>query len=448
VNRSIFTYSLLLAIGGALATALAIAAMILFTPVPIQLPISTLEVSRLLEDRPIAGISVVPQSITMRNAPGFADGQTPVEMTIKRTIARSLSVDPARLRLAMSRNSVLPSAAINNNYERNIVESERIFGNHPRFGAMIIGPFDAALRLPDGRWRVVSTGGMSPGPIWQIGILKLIGIAVIVIVPIAWIVSRVLARPIRAFARSADRVGRGDYEHMPLAGPSEIRQAAVAINDMQQRIEALIRERTAVVGAIAHDLRTPLARMHFLAARLDDETRDRFAAEIAGMEGMIAVTMDFVQSQTSKPDFTKVDLGAVLQRMVDDWRDLGHDVQIGDIAPHLVVKGDAVLLERLFANLVGNAVKYGERAKIMLRVESGCAVVTVSDDGPGMSPTGLQRAFEPFFREEQSRNRATGGIGLGLSIVQTLVRAHGGSVCLVNDPGGGLNATVRLPIAA
>ncbi|MBX9885349.1 MAG: HAMP domain-containing protein [Novosphingobium sp.] len=447
MSRSIFTYSLLLAVGGALAIALAIATMIVFTAVPIQLPISTLEVSRLLEGKPIAGISVVPQSVTLRDAPGFAEGRSPVEMTIRRAIVRNLQIDPARLRFAMSRGAVLPSAALDDKFERNIVESERLFGQDPRFGVMIIGSFDAALQLPDGHWRVVSTKGQSPGPLWQIGILKLIGLAVIGIVPIAWLISRTLARPIRAFAVSADRVGRGDFEDVPLAGPSEIRQAAAAINDMQRRIEALLRERTAVVGAIAHDLRTPLARMQFLAARLDDRARLRFESEIAGMERMTAVTMDFVQSQTSKPAFAKVDLCAVLERVAQNCRDLGHDVVIEDNAPKCIIRGDAVLLDRLFANLVGNAVQYGERARISLHTAEGHAVVTVSDYGPGMSPMGLQRAFEPFFREEASRNRATGGIGLGLSIVQTLTRAHGGSVALANCVGGGLRATVRLPMA-
>lgn len=447
MSRSIFTYSLLLAVGGALVIALAIAAMIVFTSVPIQLPISTLEVSRLLEGRPIAGISVVPQSVTLRDTPGFAEGRSPVELTIKRAIVRNLQVDPSRLRFAMSRSAVLPSAAVDSNYERNIVESERIFGQDPRFGAMIIGSFDAALQLPGGQWRVVSTDGQGPGPLWQIGILKLIALAVIGIVPIAWLVSRMLAKPIRAFAVSADRVGRGDFEDVLLAGPSEIRQAAAAINDMQRRIEALLRERTAVVGAIAHDLRTPLARMQFLAARLDDGARLRLEAEIAGMERMIAVTMDFVQSQTSQPEFAMVDLRGVLERVAQDCRDLGHKVVTEDNVPKLVVRGDAVLLDRLFANLVGNAIKYGERARISLHAAEDHAVVTVSDYGPGMSPMGLQRAFEPFYREEASRNRSTGGIGLGLSIVQTLTRAHGGSVALENCQDGGLKATVRLPMA-
>lgn len=447
MSRSIFTYSLVLGIGGTLATALAIALMVVFTSVPIQLPISTLEVSRLLEGRPIAGISVVPRSVVLREAPGFGDGPAPVEQALKRAMARSLGVDPARLRFAMATDSLLPSTGINGTYARNLIESERLFGNDPRFGAMIIGPFDAALQLPDGRWRVVSTEGHSPGPLWQIGILKLIALAVIAIVPLAWLVSRVLARPIRTFAMSADRVGRGVYEEVRVAGPTEIRQAATAINDMQRRIEALIRERTAVVGAIAHDLRTPLARMQFLAARLDDTARRRFEAEIAGMERMIAVTMDFVQSQTQRPEFTWVDLRAVLQIVAQDFRDLGHDVRTGDGEPQLVIRGDAVLLNRLFANLIGNAVKYGTRAAIALEAVGGFAVVTITDHGPGMSRAGLQRAFEPFFREEASRNRATGGIGLGLSIVQTLVKAHAGSITLANGKDGGLRACVQLPLA-
>ncbi|WP_298164153.1 HAMP domain-containing sensor histidine kinase [Novosphingobium sp.] len=446
MSRSIFTYSVLLGMGGALATALAIAIMILFTSVPIQLPISTLEVSRLLANQPISGANVVPRTVELRAAPGFADGLTPVEHTMKRAIAHSLRVDAKQLRFAMANDALLPSTGINGNYARNIVESERLFGSDPRFGAMIIGPFDAALRLPDGRWRVVSTAGHGPGPQWQVGIFKLIALAVIGIVPLAWLVSRLLARPIHAFAMSADRVGRGVYEEVPVAGPTEIRQAAAAINDMQRRIEALIRERTAVVGAIAHDLRTPLARMRFLAARLGDAERARFEAEIAGMEHMIAVTMDFVQSKTQQPDFSKVDLGAVLQIAVQDLRDLGHDVRMDDPAPPLVVLGDTVLLGRLFANLLGNAIKYGTRAEIRLIEVDGHAVVTVTDGGPGMTKAGLERAFEPFFREETSRNRATGGIGLGLSIVQTLVELHHGRISLENGANGGLRATVRLPI--
>lgn len=448
MSRSIFTYSILLGMGGALATALAIAMMILFTSVPIQLPISTLEVSRLLANQPISGANLVPRTVELRTAPGFADGLTPVEQTMKRVLAHSLRVDAQQLRFAMATDALLPSTGINGTYARNIVESERLFGSDPRFGAMIIGPFDAALRLPDGRWRVVSTAGHGPGPLWQIGILKLIALAVIGIVPLAWLVSRVLARPIHAFALSADRVGRGVYKEVPVAGPTEIRQAAAAINDMQRRIEALIRERTAVVGAIAHDLRTPLARMRFLAARIGDADRARFDAEIAGMEHMISVTMDFVQSQTQLPDFSKVDLCAVLQIAAQDLRDLGHDVRMDEAMPAIVVPGDTVLLGRLFANLLGNAIKYGKRAEVRLVEADGHAVVTIADDGPGLTKTGLERAFEPFFREETSRNRTTGGTGLGLAIVQTLVKAHHGSITLANGTQGGLEAIVRIPLSS
>lgn len=448
MSRSIFTYSILLGMGGALAVAIAIAVMILFTPVPIQLPISTLEVSRLLAGQPISGVNVVPRTVALRAAPGFDDGRTAAEQTMKRAMARGLGVSPDRLRFAMAKDALLPSTGINGTYARNIVESERLFGDDPRFGAMVIGPFDAALHLPDGRWRVVSTEGHSPGPIWQIGVLKLIGLAVIGIVPLAWLVSRVLARPIRTFAMSADRVGRGVFEEVRVAGPAEIRQAATAINDMQRRIEALIRERTAVVGAIAHDLRTPLARMRFLAARLGDAERTRLEAEIAGMDDMIAVTMDFVQSRTQQPDFSKIDLGGILRIAAQNLSDLGHDVRMDDPPAPLVIEGDAVQLDRLFANLLGNAIKYGQRAEIRLARANGDAVVMITDYGPGMTEAGLERAFEPFFREEASRNRATGGIGLGLAIVQSLVEAHRGSITLANGAGGGLEATVRLPLCA
>jgi signal transduction histidine kinase len=232
---------------------------------------------------------------------------------------------------------------------------------------------------------------------------------------------------------------------LALDGPAEIQNAASAFNEMQARLNRYVEDRTTLVAAIAHDLRTPLMRLGLRLENAPAELRTACEADIRDMEQMIAAVMAFVRDMNRPSRRQRLDLRALAQSVTDGFDDEGASVTLHD-GPPLVIEGDAAALKALLVNLVGNAVKYAGGAEIALAAEDNMAVIAVSDRGPGMTQEDLDRAFEPFFRAERSRNRDTGGIGLGLASVRAVARAHGGEAQLVNRPEGGLLARVTLPL--
>ncbi|WP_374574349.1 ATP-binding protein [Phenylobacterium sp.] len=322
------------------------------------------------------------------------------------------------------------------------------FGPGPRFGGggpPVIAPFKIGLMQGDGRWLIVESRGSFPSP-WQQRVLLWLVITASLCVPLAWAYARWLAAPIRRFAEAADRLG-GDpsASEVEVSGPAEVRMAGEAFNRMQERLQRYVENRTTIVGAVAHDLRTPLARMRFLLETPTEDMRVRLAREIDEMDAMVGATMAFVRDSTTKAVRADMDLSSLLESLADDAAEEGHAVCASEM-PQAVVHADPVGLRRLFDNLIRNGVKFASDVTVDLRIEGGDAVVEVADNGPGLPPHDLERVFEPFYRSEASRNRETGGIGLGLAVVRSIARAHGGDATMHNRPGGGLICRVRLPL--
>lgn len=309
----------------------------------------------------------------------------------------------------------------------------------------LIAPFKVGLMQADGSWLVVQSREPFPTP-WQQRILLWLAITASLCVPLAWIYARWLASPIRRFAEAADRLG-GDpsASELEISGPAEVRMAGEAFNRMQERLQRYIENRTTLVGAVAHDLRTPLARMRFLLETPTEDLRLRLAREIEEMDAMVGATMAFVRDSTTKAVRVDLDLPSLLESLVDDAAEEGHQVRTGDLGD-AVVHGDPIGLKRLFDNLIRNGVKFATEVTVELRREGGEAVVEVIDNGPGLPSHDLERVFEPFYRGEASRNRETGGMGLGLAVVRSIARAHGGDAVMINRPSGGLICRVRLPL--
>ena len=260
------------------------------------------------------------------------------------------------------------------------------------------------------------------------------------------LVVRGLTRPLRDLSAAADRVGR-DAGSIRVAeeGPAEVRHAARAFNAMQGRIRQLVDDRTQALAAVSHDLRTPITRLRLHAGFLDDaEIRDRIDASLDEMEAMVEATLAYLREGREAEERRPADLVAVLRTVCDAAADAGGDVAY-EGPETLVLPLRRVAVRRALANLVGNAVAYGGKARVALRREAGRAVVEVADDGPGIPDAELERVFEPFRRLEASRNRATGGVGLGLTIARRAVEAEGGTLRLANRPGGGLSALIALP---
>jgi two-component system OmpR family sensor kinase len=310
---------------------------------------------------------------------------------------------------------------------------------------LIFGDFKLGVRQNDGRWLVVEPKPTFRFDSWQQRVLLILLLSVIAVTPLAWLFARRLAQPITAFADAAERLGK-DPRTPPLSisGSGEVVAAAMAFNMMQERLRRYVEDRTAMVGAIAHDLRTPLTRLKFRIEAAPDEIRPKLAADIDQMEAMIAATLGFVRDTQRPAERTKLELSSLVESVIDECAETGGDATV-DRTEKTIIEGDPVALKRLVANLVDNALKYGVRARGRVFAEEGMAIIEIDDDGPGIPPGELERVFEPFYRGEPSRNRETGGIGLGLAVVRSLARAHGGDVVLANRPDGGLRASVRLP---
>jgi len=312
-------------------------------------------------------------------------------------------------------------------------------------GDILFGRFTVAFRLPSGQWRVVRPAqhGMEPWH-WRM-LLWLLG-SLVAAVPFAWLVSRRVAQPIRLFAEAAERLGR-DPRSPPLAmdGPPEVALAAGAFNQMQARIGRYVEDRVTMAAAMAHDLRTPLMRLALRVEKVAPQERSAMEGDIAQMRDMIAATLAFVRDTGRPPRRQRLSLLSLVETVADEMMDLGGDVVV-ELGDDIVIEADVAGLKALLQNLIGNALAYAGQARVRIARAGPEAVIEVADDGPGLPENLLERVFEPFFRVEPSRNRETGGSGLGLASARAVARAHGGDIRLSNRPEGGLLVRVLLPL--
>jgi two-component system OmpR family sensor kinase len=312
------------------------------------------------------------------------------------------------------------------------------------FERPLFGDFTAALRQVDGSWVVVRPPPERFPTPWQRRLAAWLVACLLLVGPVGFLLARRITAPLRDFARAAERLGRDPRAPlMNASGPAEVTAAAQAFNEMQTRLTRYVDDRTAMVGAISHDLRTPLARIRFKLETAPDALRGQVIPDLEQMEQMISAVMSFLRDASEVRDRQRLDLLSVLEVVADDAALLGGRVGIETELP-LTVEADAVALKRLFANLVDNAIKYGGEARIRLTREGDEAVTQITDSGPGLTPAELERVFEPFYRAEAART-LEGGVGLGLAAARSIARAHGGDVTLANH-GAGLTATVRLPL--
>ena len=305
--------------------------------------------------------------------------------------------------------------------------------------------FTAALQRPDGQWLVVRPVGEAFPTTWEWSVFSwFVGCMVIVASAGLLFGSRITA-PLNRFAEAAQRLGRDpNAPPMTLSGPAEIRRAALAFNEMQDRLRRYVEDRTGMVGAISHDLRTPLARIKFKleTPRLDKEA---ILSDVQQMEEMIAAVLAFIRDASDPRARRRLNLLSLVECAVDDAALQGGEVRITE-ARECVVDGDVGAIQRVFANLLVNALKFGSTVEVRLLTQGGDVIVEVEDDGPGLDLAERERVFTPFYRTQAARTLDGTGVGLGLSVARSIVRAHGGDLTLdVRDKG--LVAIVRLPVA-
>ena len=306
--------------------------------------------------------------------------------------------------------------------------------------------YDVTVRFADGDaviYRVMRMPGGAPLPRRLSTNLALL---VLLLVIVLYLTARSITRPLSDLARAADSLGREAHPAPQLAerGARELRDAARAFNTMQDRLHRYLDSRTRVLAAMSHDLKTPLTRLRLQVEALDNPPmQERIGRELDEMESMVREALALFRGLDDGEPAAAVDVNALLEKIREEFRDLGGTVTItGQALRPLVGKPQA--LKRCLTNLIANAVKFGTRAEVLI-ADGADLVIRVRDHGPGIPEEQLERVFEPFYRLESSRNRDSGGTGLGLTIARDIAQDHGGSLLLANLAGGGLEATLRLP---
>ncbi len=342
---------------------------------------------------------------------------------------------------------------------------EQVGEDAARHLTLSMAPRPVLLRIggPDGEWqhgrpRLAVAVGLErdlwaeftvrpPHWPWRAGPLLWLGVtAALVAAALVWGAHR-MTRPLRGFAEAADRLGLdAGAPPLPERGPRELRNAARALNRMTARIKRLVDDRTLMLAAVSHDLKTMLTRLRLRAEFIeDDEQRQKAAADLDEMQAMLEATLTFARDDAADERPVPVDLAALLQSLTADLADTGR-AACYDGPDRMVVQGRPVALRRVFENLLDNALRYGGQADAGLRSADGRVEVTIDDRGPGIPAALRERVFDPFFRVEASRSRDTGGSGLGLAVVRAIVQRHDGMVRLEDRPGGGLRVRVSLPL--
>ena len=317
----------------------------------------------------------------------------------------------------------------------------------PRGGNVLI----VAARLTDGRWLSARARGPDPlDPVIAELALQTLVILAVLLIPLLWLV-RSATRPLAVLTREADswEAGRDDAapvgDPAPASAPRDVRALVTAIGAMKQRIVRMLRERDVMLGAIGHDLRTPLAALRIQVELVGDEavrrdmidSLDRLSGDLEGILSLARNTASVVREPS--------DLADIAREVAAAFRAKGAEVTVPQSGP-ILAPVDAAAVRRALANLVENAVRYGGQVTIGIEAGERFATIVVEDDGPGIPEDRLPSAMEPFVRLEPSRNRATGGHGLGLAIVAAIARAHGGRLRLANRPEGGLRAELALAL--
>lgn len=313
-------------------------------------------------------------------------------------------------------------------------------------GAMAAVEMTLSIALAGGEWLNVATRFQRPPLQWPFfSTVSFALTAALILVTACWFLVTRLIGPLRRLAGAAERLGRGeDAVPLPVVGPAEVEDLTRAFNQMQDRLTRFVADRTRVLAAVGHDLRSPLTALRVRVEMVDDEeTRESLIESIEEMQTMAEATLRFAEDLTGTEEPRTVDIGAFLQDLATDMAE-PFELRGG---PSMTARVRPVSFRRAVRNVAENANRYGGGAQIGWRSEGDSLVIEIVDRGPGIPSDKLGEVFDPFFRLEGSRSLETGGHGLGLSIARSIVRAHGGEIYLANRPEGGLAATLVVPLA-
>ena len=302
-----------------------------------------------------------------------------------------------------------------------------------------------SIALTNDTWLNVGTR-FQPTPLqwpWA-SILSFAITAAIILISVCWFLLARLTGPILEVSRAADSFGRGETSgELPVSGPAEVRELIQTFNRMQERLTRFVANRTQLLAALGHDLRSPLTALRVRAEMVDeDEARDSLITSIEEMQEMVDATLSFARGMANTEAYEAQELGAFLKQLQADMLDAFDLTDNGEVRLRLRPKS----FRRALRNVLDNAQRYGKKASVAFGKEKDYAFITISDNGPGIPETEFEQVFEPFFRLEKSRSRETGGTGLGLTIARTIVRAQGGDILLSNGDDKGLVVKIVLPL--
>ncbi len=301
-------------------------------------------------------------------------------------------------------------------------------------------------KLDDGRW-LDAAFKPEVQPLWTWNGALFLGVLALAIGGVIVLVVRSETKPMQRLAIAAEALGRGESQQ-PLDenGPQEVRAAVKAFNLMGARLGRFVQDRTRMLAAMSHDLRTPLTTLRLRAEMIDEpETRKKLIETIEEMHRITEASLSFAREEDSSEATQDTDLTALVADLCAEAREIGKDAKLDTDTPPLMARVRPAAMRRAVRNLIDNAVRYGTCARVCVEADKNETRIIIDDDGPGIDETQLEEVFTPFVRLESSRNAETGGAGLGLSIARTIARSHGGDVVLRNRDGGGLRAVLSVP---
>lgn len=318
----------------------------------------------------------------------------------------------------------------------------------PPGGPRRVAAVAMTVPLVDGRFATLRSAVELPGGFGRVPLLSFL-LSALAVAAVAVLAIRRQTRSLRTLADASERFGRGEaVPHLAETGPSEVVAATRAFNTMQQRLGDFMRDRLRLLASISHDLRTPLTTLRLKAEFIEDEAvRDDIVATIDELTVICEATLAFTRAEATSEPTVALRLDELVAACVEEFRLAGADVEATALAA-VTYPCRPVALKRALRNLIENAVRYGQEARVSVADEADAVALAVADAGPGLPEDRMDEAFQPFVRLEPSRNTETGGLGLGLAIARSIVQAHGGTLTLENRPEGGLVATIRLPKTA
>lgn len=315
------------------------------------------------------------------------------------------------------------------------------FSRRPR---LALERLSVAIKLTNGKW-LNAEFSWPQGSSLLPGLLLSAGVASIVLLAVAiWFGYR-FSGPLHRLAEASAEMARGrSVDPVPETGPFALKAAARSFNSMSRRLMATLENQRVLLASIAHDLRTPMTSLMIKSEFIDDsDLKERMRVSLEELQATTEAALEAARTGMGEEPSRQVDVAALIESMCADLADLDNDVTFAETGPISAVCRPNEI-RRAARNLVENAVRYGQRARVSVSAQGDKIAIVIDDDGAGLTKPQMERVFEPFVRLEESRSRETGGLGLGLTLARAIARGHGGDIALANRDGGGLRATLTL----